>query len=175
LEGASLTIPPLCDRVVEIVPLARVFLEQECRKVERDVAPDIAAETIRLLEEYAWPGNVRELRNAMQRASVLCTEDAVWPEHLPPRISGQAPNIPPARGSSPEARLTAPRAPHVTQSIPPAVLPLTPEQTVERDKMIAALDEFAGNQTRAADKMGMSRRTFVTRLEEYHIPRPRKK
>jgi len=175
LEGASLTVPPLCERVVEIVVLARFFLEQECRKVERDTTPDISAETIRLLEEYAWPGNVRELRNAMQRASVLCTEEVISPEHLPPRISGQAPNIPPARGSAPEMRATAQRAPNVTQSIPPADLPLSPQQIEERDKIIAALDEFAGNQTRAAEKLDISRRTLVTRLEEYRIPRPRKK
>ena len=175
LEGASLTVPPLCERIVEIIPLARFFLDQECRKVEREVTPDIATDTIRLLEEYAWPGNVRELRNAMQRASVLCTEDVVSPEHLPPRISGQAPNIPPARGSAPEMRAPAPRAPNVTQSIPLADLPLSPQQIEERDKIIAALDEFAGNQTRAADKLGISRRTLVTRLEEYRIPRPRKK
>jgi DNA-binding NtrC family response regulator len=175
LEGASLTVPPLCDRVAEIIPLARLFLDQECRKVERDVPPDIAPETIRLLEEYAWPGNVRELRNAMQRASVLCTEDEVWPEHLPPRISGHAPNIPPARGSAPETRVAPMRPPNMTQPIARADLPLSPEQLEARERMITTLDECAGNQTRAAAKLGISRRTFVTRLEEYRIPRPRKK
>lgn len=175
LEGASLTVPPLCERVGEIIPLARFFLEQECRKVERDVVPDISAETIRLLEEYAWPGNVRELRNAMQRTSVLCTEDVISPEHLPPRISGQAPHIPPARGSAPENRIPVQRTPNMTQSMQSPDLPLSPQQIEERDKIIAALDEFAGNQTRAAAKLGISRRTLVTRLEEYRIPRPRKK
>jgi len=178
LEGAALTVPPLCDRIAEIIPLARFFLEQECRKVEIDVAPDIAPETIRLLEEYAWPGNVRELRNAMQRAAVLCTQEMVLPEHLPPRISGQAPSIPPARGSAPEMRPPAPRAPNVTQPISTADLPLSPlspAQLTEKQLIITTLDECAGNQTRAAEILGMSRRTLVSRLEEYRIPRPRKK
>lgn len=175
LEGAALTVPPLCDRIPEIIPLARFFLEQECRKVEIDIAPDIAPETIRLLEEYAWPGNVRELRNAMQRAAVLCTQEMVLPEHLPPRISGKAPSIPPARGSAPEIRPPAPRAPNVTQTITSPDLPLTPAQLTERDLIISTLDQCAGNQTRAAEVLGMSRRTFVSRLEEYRIPRPRKK
>jgi two-component system, NtrC family, response regulator AtoC len=174
LEGAALTIPPLCERISEIVPLARLFLEQECRKVEIEVAPDIAPETIRLLEEYPWPGNVRELRNAMQRVAVLCTNEMVLPDHLPPRISGRTPSIPPARGSTPEMRPPAP-APNVTQPIAPAELPLSPAQLAERDLIIATLEEFAGNQTRSAEKLGMSRRTLVSRLEEYHIPRPRKK
>lgn len=175
LEGAALTVPPLCDRVLEIIPLARLFLDQECRKVERETTPDIAPETIRLLEQYAWPGNVRELRNAMQRASVLCSDEMIYPEHLPPRISGQAPHIPSARGSTPEMRAVAPRAPNATQSVGQGDLPLSPEQREERERIIVTLDEFAGNQTRAAAKLGMSRRTLVTRLEEYRIPRPRKK
>lgn len=175
LEGAALTVPPLCERVPEIIPLARLFLEQECRKVEIEVAPDIAPETIRLLEEYAWPGNVRELRNAMQRAAVLCTHEMVLPEHLPPRISGQAPSIPPARGSAPEIRPPAPRPSNVTQTIAPSDLPLTPTQLAERDLILTTLDQCAGNQTRAAEILRMSRRTLVSRLEEYRIPRPRKK
>ena len=175
LEGASLTVPPLGERVPEIIPLARLFLEQECRKVERDTTPDISPETIRLLEQYAWPGNVRELRNAMQRASVLCTDDLVLPEHLPPRISGQAPHIPAARGSAPEARMSVARAPNVTQTITRVDLPLTPAQLEEREQIIAMLEECAGNQTTAAQRLGISRRTLVSRLEEYRIPRPRKK
>lgn len=173
LEGAAITVPPLCERISEIVPLARVFLDQECRKNDCEAVPDLSADAIRLLEDYAWPGNVRELRNAMQRAAALCSTDQVLPEHLPPRISGQATFIPPARGSAPEARPAPQRAPNVTQ--PMTNLPLTVEQMAERDRIIAVLDEFAGNQTRAADKLGISRRTLVTRLEEYSIPRPRKK
>lgn len=175
LEGASLTVPPLGERVQEIIPLARLFLEQECRKVERDIVPDISTETIRLLEEYAWPGNVRELRNAMQRASVLCTEDTVHPDHLPPRISGHAPGIPAVRTGGATPRLITPRAPQVTQPITHSDLQLSPEQHDERSRIIAMLEECAGNQTTAAQKLGISRRTLVTRLEEYQIPRPRKK
>ncbi|HRI65508.1 MAG TPA: sigma 54-interacting transcriptional regulator [Polyangium sp.] len=174
LEGAALTVPPLAERVPEIIPLARLFLEQECRKLDIEPIPDISVDAIRLLEEYAWPGNVRELRNAMQRVAVLCAEDLVLPEHLPPRISGHVPTIPPARGSSPDNRLpAAPKPPNVTQPI--ADLPLSAEQMQERERIITTLDECAGNQTRAAERLGMSRRTFVTRLEEYQIPRPRKK
>lgn len=173
LEGAAITVPPLCERVSEIIPLARVFLEQECRKNDRESVPELSPEAIRLLEDYAWPGNVRELRNAMLRAAALCSDERVLPEHLPSRISGQATYLPLTVGNALEARTAPPKAPNTTQ--PMARGPLTPEQTEERDRMIAALEEFAGNQTRAADKLGISRRTFVTRLEEYSIPRPRKK
>ncbi|MBK9261711.1 MAG: sigma 54-interacting transcriptional regulator [Polyangiaceae bacterium] len=175
LEGVSLTVPPLYERVMEIIPLARLFLDQECRKLDRVEAPDISAEAIRLLEEYAWPGNVRELRNAMQRASVFCTEEEVLPEHLPPRISGRAPQIPPAKGSSPEARSLASRAPNATQPIAETELPLSAEEQAEYQQIMEALDRNAGNQTAAAKELEISRRTLVSRLEKYRIRRPRKK
>ena len=49
------------------------------------------------------------------------------------------------------------------------------EELEEKRQMEEALVEYAGNQTRAAEKCGMSRRTFVSRLKEYNLPRPRKR
>jgi transcriptional regulator with PAS, ATPase and Fis domain len=110
----------------------------------------LARETIALLVSYEWPGNVRELRNAIERAKVLC-DDVIKPEHLPERVR---------RGTA-----------------APSAMPAAAAGTEdgERDRILAALTECAGNQTQAAKLLGISRRTLVTRLGEYDIKRPRKR
>jgi DNA-binding NtrC family response regulator len=122
----------------------------------------LANSTLALLQAYAWPGNVRELRNVIERGAVLCRGDCLLPEHLPPKLANPvaAPaSAPPATGNS---------------SAPPfgGQKPLA---AAERQQILDALDRCAGNQTRAAEVLGISRRTLVTRLNEFDIPRPRKR
>ena len=146
LNGISLHVPPLRERREEIVPLAQRF----ARRVSRDDAPRIAAATVTLLQRHDWPGNVRELRNAMERAAVLAGQSAIEPEHLPPEIAG-------------------------SEGAPPAGAGLRDEMLdLERRRIVEALERCDGNQTKAAELLGMPRRTFVKRLDEHGIPRPRK-
>jgi len=80
LKVFEITLPPLRDRVAEIVPLASRLLRE--LRHETGALTDEARE---ILESYAWPGNVRELRNVMERAAILCAPGApVGAEHLPP-------------------------------------------------------------------------------------------
>jgi two-component system, NtrC family, response regulator AtoC len=174
LSGAELTVPPLRERPTEIVPLAMFFLAEECKKIERVRPPKISPDAAALLERHAWPGNVRELKNAMDRAAVLCVGDVLAPEHLPTRIAGAPkPRAVPAPGES--SPLPAPSTHLPTERIAPADVASADKRAEEKRRMMEVLDLCAGNQTRAAEMLGMSRRTFVTRLEEYDLPRPRKK
>ncbi len=147
LNGISLEVPPLRERREEIVPLAQRF----ARRVSPREAPRITSETIALLERHEWPGNVRELRNAMERAAVLAGGGPILPEHLPPEVTG----------SSEAARAEG-------AGLRDEMLDL------ERRRILEALERCGGNQTKAAETLGMPRRTFVKRLDEYGIPRPRK-
>jgi DNA-binding NtrC family response regulator len=165
LNSAELLLPPLRDRRSEILPLAKFFLSEECRKLERPRVPTISPEAAELLLQHSFPGNVRELRNAMDRAAVLCLGDVLLPAHLPARIVGTAKQKPAQEAPTAFATLT----------LPSADIALTDEELEEKRRMEEALVEFAGNQTRAAEKCGMSRRTFVSRLKQYNLPRPRKK
>jgi two-component system, NtrC family, response regulator AtoC len=151
LNGITLTIPPLRTRVGEIRRLAETFMQQICRELGRP-EPAIPERIALLLESYAWPGNIRELKNVMERAVLLCTGAVIGVEHLPMDKLGAPPSSP----GVPSAEAAAAGPPD------------------ERQRIVDALAACAGNQSRAAKVLGVSRRTLVARLDEYRIPRPKK-
>src|SRR6202041_489581 len=83
LNGITLSLPPLRERVDEIEPLAKAFVEQSCRATQRALVPRIAADALETLKRYQWPGNIRELRNVIERAVLLSSGDVITREHLP--------------------------------------------------------------------------------------------
>lgn len=87
LQVVELNIPPLRERIEDIVPLARHFLEKFCRENGRSTL-ELGKDSVPILERYAWPGNVRELENTMERAAVLSSEkeSTLSPNLLPPAI-----------------------------------------------------------------------------------------
>jgi DNA-binding NtrC family response regulator len=147
LNGITLTIPPLRVRLEEIRPLAETFLRQICRDLGRP-PPVLPPATVGHLESYGWPGNIRELKNVIERAVLLCEGPVLEPQHMPL-----------------ERPLT--ESQKMTTSAASAV------QT-ERERIIEALAACAGNQSRAAKMLGIPRRTFVSKLDAYKIPRPKK-
>ena len=170
LGGIALTIPPLRARRAEIAPLARVFAARAAAQLGR-AAPVITRATEEALERHPWPGNVRELRNVMERAVVLAETDELAPEHLLLAEPGPALDAAPAKV---EPAVAVPAAPAPARG---GVAPgLRAElDALERQRILDALSASAGNQTQAAAALGMSRRTFVARIDEYGIPRPRKR
>jgi DNA-binding NtrC family response regulator len=166
LNGFTLTIPPLRERPADIAPLAEVFAAKACRDFECSASATFSAPALAVLQRYAWPGNVRELRNVVERAVVLGRGSEIRLEHLPPRLVDEG--VMSAR--RPATRVVFPGS-GATQ---PIIRP-TKGSPEERDLIIAALEACNGNQGKAAEMLGMSRRTFISRLEEHGIERPRKK
>src|SRR5215472_2413779 len=82
LNGISLLLPPLRERMDEIESLARTFLAQSSEAHGRQSPPELEAEALELLKQHSWPGNIRELRNVLERAVVLCPGDVVTAEHI---------------------------------------------------------------------------------------------
>jgi two-component system, NtrC family, response regulator AtoC len=159
LGGISLVVPPLRERPSEIEALAKNFLARAAAQLQRKPAPLLSDEALDLLRSYAWPGNIRELRNVIERAALLCTEGPILAEHLPvDKMSATLAAQAAARAAGP-AR-------------PAGVRAETDE--LERQRILEALQQSGGNQRRAAELLHMPRRTFVRRLEEYNLPRPRK-
>lgn len=81
LNVVKLALPPLRERREDLVPLAHLFLKQNCENLGKPCLT-FSPETLALVEEYAWPGNIRELENAIERAVILCETEAITPELL---------------------------------------------------------------------------------------------
>jgi DNA-binding NtrC family response regulator len=192
LNGVSLWIPPLRDRVEEIPRLANEFVARFCRESKRPTVP-ISDAAMAVLKSYPWPGNVRELRNVVERAVVFCRSVAIAPDHLglgadrasrPPAAAAPAFALGATQLAPPGMRPTPPppAAEPVRPSSPPAAAgtmqlgsTLPDEmQALERQRILTALQQCGGNQTQAAEMLGISRRTLLRRLDEYDVPRPRK-
>ncbi len=154
LSVVPVEIPPLRARREDIAGLARHFAAASGRKIE------LPGTFLRALEQHRWPGNVRELRNVVERAIAMYgTAEAlalVSQEELTEEVFGRYAEMPVRSAAGPAL------------SAGPAALP------EEHQKILDALQKFAGNQTLAARELGMSRGTLLSRLDAYGIPRPRK-
>ena len=153
INGVTIVIPPLRERVSEIIPLAEIFAREAGRRIGRPTVP-LAAATTALLVAHAWPGNVRELRHVIERAVLMFQPPCVLPDHLPPELlAGGGVRPPPS---------PAPSAPVGSPVV------------TERQRVEAALAQAAGHQGRAAELLGISRRTLSDRLDQLGVARPRK-
>lgn len=161
LNGISLTIPPLRERRADIEPLCLRFAETVCERMGRSSVPRVSPDSMAMLETYAWPGNIRELRNVVERAVLLCDGDVLRPEHLPTVWGPSGNSSRPSRVAS-DAEDSDPRARLVQEM-----------ERVDRERIAEAVARCGGNQTQAAELLGISRRTLVTRLGHYGLPRPR--
>ena len=161
LNGFQIVIPPLRERPGEIAPLARHFARLAWRSAGLPAEPVFAPETLQRLLQHRWPGNVRELRNVVERALILCTNGTVRPEHLPSEIRAGAP---PLAEISADPAAEAPRPSDLGSQV----------AALEKQRILDALEACAGNQSEAARRLGISRRSLITRLDAYAIPRPRK-
>jgi DNA-binding NtrC family response regulator len=149
IGGFTLVVPPLRDRAAEIVPLAEHFARSTAAEQGR-AAPAIAEDARDALTGYTWPGNVRELKNAIERAFVLCG-DAITTADLPDKL----------RDAGQRTRPVAPAADmrgHLAE--------------VERAAIVAALEAEGQNQTRAARRLGLSRRALIYKMEKYGLKPP---
>jgi two-component system, NtrC family, response regulator AtoC len=177
-------IPPLRERKDEIGPLAASFIAHACEASGRPDLPRLSPQVLALFETYDWPGNVRELRNVIERAVVLCDGPLITLEHLPlerfrrPRTaipSTTAEVGPDDAGAGPPAGASPSTAGDAfdAEAPEPPGWP-GPNGLDERARIVWALKRCAGNQSAAAKLLNMSRRTFVSRLTKYGLPRPRK-
>jgi DNA-binding NtrC family response regulator len=164
LAGFTIVIPPLRERREDILPLAIEFLRRLSAEQGRTTPIRIRDDAAVHLLDYAWPGNVRELRNVIERAVVLCEGHAIGPEHLPLDKMRSVVLVSQPRPSAASDRDT---------ELP--VADLSPEELTERQRILDVLAECAGNQSQAAEVLGVSRSTLVNRLNTYRIRRPRKR
>ncbi len=179
LKGATLRVPPLRDRPRDVPLLAHDLLDTARRRLGREPVR-ISAAAMYALVRHPWPGNVRELKHAMDLVAVTieATEVEVEVEHLPEEV-GAAVAIEPRPDDQRAAAARRSRSPRTRQarSASHASGPLVPVaqeiRALEQMRMSQALDATGGVQTEAARLIGMARRTFVTKMNQYGLNRRR--
>lgn len=150
LKVMVINLPPLCERIEDILPMSKMFIEQDNKEFSKNII-GFSKEAEQLLIDYDWPGNVRELKNVMERAAILCQDDIINAEHLPIELRSTTPKEPksiPQQQTSEEA------------------LSL---QDIERKHIIEVLEKFDGNKSKAARVLNISRSTLREKLKQYGI------
>ncbi len=152
LNVAQITIPPLRERRVDIIPLTLFFMNSFNEKFGKNFC-GVTNAAREMLLDYPWRGNVRELRNAIERVILMEDGQEIQPAHL--TFLGL---------TQPENRVQAAVAPGM--QLPAAGLNL---DGLIKGLIIQALKLNHGNRTRAAKFLGISRPTLIYRLEKYGI------
>ena len=182
LDGVRIHLAPLRARPEEILPAAESFLDEAVRR-DGCNRPALATSAKRALVEHTWPGNFRELRNVIERAAIICDGGVIEAADLlmttdGGRLAAAIEAASRASAAGPSVSAGSNRGQGATMGMPAAGPPLTRRSIpvrgqAESERIQSALNSCAGNQTRAAKLLGISRRTLITRLEEHGIPRPR--
>lgn len=156
LSVITIEMPPLRERPDDILPLCQHIIKKFNQSSERKIK-GIGKETLELFMAYAWPGNVRELENVIESIFALGKSDTITKEDLPLKILKEAPR-------------------EAANKKEPAPSPLADEdhlsslKEVEREAILKALSASDGNKSKAAEILGISRKTLYKKLEEFNIP-----
>jgi two-component system, NtrC family, response regulator AtoC len=155
LNVVRLTMPPLRERREDVPVLLAHFIKQF--STENSVPPlTIEPGALRTLQAYAWPGNIRELRNFCENAVVLRRGGSLTEYDLEPKFRGEV--------TTPTG--SAPAGAGGTTSLPSLTSSLSVEQN-EKRLLREALLKARGNRTKAAELMGLSRRTLHRKLAQW--------
>ena len=147
LNVVTLEVPSLRERREDISLLADFFLKQYAEK-NRRLIKGFTPKAMDLLIRHEWPGNVRELENVVERAVIMARGDLISQGELPDAIRG------------------------LDGEMENAEIDLSPGRSlreVERDMILRTLEDTGGNRTRAAEILGISRRTLQLKLKEYGV------
>jgi transcriptional regulator with GAF, ATPase, and Fis domain len=142
LQVFEIRLPPLRERPGDILPLSEAFLEDIGRSFGRPPA-GMTREAREALFAWRWPGNVRELRNVLERAAIVCEGGLIAPEHL----SLPTDDRPPAAAATATTNVKA----------------------VERQMVEQVLRDSAGNKSKAARRLGLTRKQLYVRLRQYAL------
>ena len=170
INGFQIDLAPLRERPEDIEPLARHLLNS----VGGTTPPELEPQALDAMRAYSWPGNVRQLKNCLERAVILSNNGRITINELPPEV---------VRPSVPAAALTTPASQHganvesntgassfgsSTGSSPTSL------RDVERQQILAALEQTGWHRGKTAEILGISPSTLYRRLRDYNLEsRPR--
>ena len=167
INGFQIDLAPLRERPEDIEPLARHLLND----MGGTTPPELEPQALEALRAYSWPGNVRQLKNCLERAVILSNNGRVTINELPPEVV--RPSVPVAAFTTPVAQPGAAVdlssgagsfAPNVGSS--PTSL-----RDVERQQILAALEQTGWHRGKTAEILGISPSTLYRRLRDYNLER----
>lgn len=148
LNVVTLSLPPLRERPEDLPPLLERFLEDSARREDRE--PFILSDAAReIVLRHSWPGNVRELQNALEHAEIMTASNEISVDDLPLYLQTREPTPSTIAASSSWDGMTL--------------------EQMERELIRKALERSGGNATKAADILGITRRTLGYRREKYQL------
>ena len=160
LSVIQIDIPPIRQRGDDVTLLAEHYVEYFNARLRKRVS-GLSPEVAEIFRTYAWPGNVRELRNVIERVMILEDEDVITPAYLP---RGLTPNDK-SGGAFPNPRAAIDGGANFELPATGVVL-----DDVEMSLVRQALERSGGNQTRAAELLGISRDQLRYRLKKLEAP-----
>ncbi|MEE9170811.1 MAG: sigma-54 dependent transcriptional regulator [bacterium] len=148
LKVMDVEIPPLRDRREDILPLAKIFLDQNNREFNKEIR-GMTEDAEKVLIHYNWPGNVREVKNVIERAVILSRESFISAEHLPQELNDQSAKTPVKIGETLSSDMSL--------------------NEMEKRHILFVLNENNNNKSQTARILGISRSTLREKLRQYGI------
>ena len=158
LNVFTIHVPPLRERTGDVHNLSHYFL-QKYKSASNQVLLGFTPEALSCLTSYSWPGNIRELENTIERAVILSRGDQIRLDDLPDKLRFN--HVP-----YPSPSILTLEEP--SQANQPELIPMNREE-IEKNTIIRALQRANGNVTRAAEEIGISRRTIYRKMKKFQI------
>jgi two-component system response regulator HydG len=149
LNVVSLRVPPLRERKQDIPLLVAHFLERMGRT--SGTQRTLKDEALQVMLTYDWPGNIRELENCLERACALSSNEALQVSDLPTALHNA-------------------RAAAATLSAGPPASTVLPMAELEKQAILAAIQQVNGDKLMAARLLGIGKTTLYRKLKEYALP-----
>lgn len=167
INGFQIDLSPLRERPEDIEPLARYLLDD----VGGTTPPELDPLALDALRSYSWPGNVRQLKNCLERAVILSNNGRVTINELPPEVV--RPSLPATAFTAPTSQ---PGAAVDFSSVAGSFSPSTGSsptslRDVERQQILAALEQTGWHRGKTAEILGISPSTLYRRLRDYNLER----
>ena len=173
LSVIQIDLPPLRDRGDDVLSLTEHYINNFNEKLRKRIR-GVSREVADIFRRYAWPGNVRELRNVIERVMILEDSDLITTNWLPRGVTPEAqiatqPQAPSTINAT-GVKAVAQKAQTATYTSPGDLFLLPPEgvqlESVEMNLVEQAMKRSGGNQTRAAEMLGISRDQLRYRLKK---------
>ncbi|MEZ6129996.1 MAG: sigma-54 dependent transcriptional regulator [Planctomycetaceae bacterium] len=169
LNGITITLPPLRDREDDVTLLLEHYMKVCAKQMGKRDCEGVSPEALSLLKAYSWPGNVREMQSVVRQALLNATGPVIVPSFLPPEVTGAA--IPRTSAVSDPIGVRSNLAPFVNDRLKARSQDLYAETLAQMERYLITrvLQETEGNQTKAAEILGITRGKIRDRVNQFGI------